>query len=125
MRLLLCSSFAVVIAAACKPPENVVPDSGMHVAEGCPISFSHRALSSASSVVVVGEWNQFDRLAQPLKDATQSGTWTGTFDVPPGRWAYVYLENGSEVVDPEATYVRYVDGRAWSGLRVADCAAGS
>lgn len=123
MRWLLSLSIFVTLLA-CKPPEIVVPDSGMPPVEGCPVTFTHRSLSSASSVVVVGEWNQYERLKQPLKDPAGNGTWTGTFDIPPGRWAYAYLENGAEVADPDATYIRYVDGRPWSGLRVADCQGG-
>jgi glycosidase len=115
------------VVLACKPqhgggPDGGPSDSGMVM--GCPVTFTHRAVASASSVVVVGEWNQFDRLAQPLKDMTGAGTWTGTFEIPPGRWAYAYLENGAEAVDAEATYVRYHDDRPWSGLKVADCSKG-
>src|SRR5882724_2536713 len=100
----------VIVVCACKPPEMPRPDSGMNPPPGCPIAFTHRALASASSVVVVGEWNQFDRLAHPLRDSAGNGTWSGTFNVPPGRWAYAFLENGAQAADPEQTYIRYVDG---------------
>lgn len=119
MRSLLSASVLVVLAA-CKPPE-VKPDSGTPEPQGCPTTFTHRALASASSVVVIGEWNNYDRLAQVLKDPGGTGTWSGTFKVPPGRWAYAYLENGGEVLDPNADAIRYVDGKPWASLRVADC----
>jgi len=114
---LLCS----VAFIACKPPEIIPPDSGMPEPEGCAVAFSHRAQSTASTVYVVGEWNQFARSKHKLEDSGGTNTWAGTVKVPPGTWAYAFLENGAEVMDAEGTAVRYVDGRAWSALRVADC----
>src|SRR5262245_38538643 len=97
MRLLLCCGIVVTVLA-CRVGEGVVPDSGAPP-PGCPVVFTHRALSSASTVSVIGEWNQYDRLAQGLQEVSGSGTWAGTFNVPPGTWTYAYLENGAEVSD--------------------------
>ncbi|MBL8949143.1 MAG: hypothetical protein JNK82_00100 [Myxococcaceae bacterium] len=121
MRSLLALVALVVAVTACKPGPIDPPDSGMNEPEGCSVSFTHRARSTASTVYVVGEWNQFDRQKHPLKDPGATNTWSGTFKLPPGTWSYVYLENGQEVADDEGSAIRYVEGRAWSALRVADC----
>ncbi len=93
----------------------------MNEPEGCEVAFTHRARSTASTVYVIGEWNQFDRQKHALKDPMTTNTWSGTFKVPPGRWAYAFLENGAEVMDEGGPGVRYIEGRPWSALRVADC----
>ncbi|MBK7864089.1 MAG: hypothetical protein IPJ65_36920 [Archangiaceae bacterium] len=121
MRSLLLCCGLVVASAACKPPEMTPVDSGMPHLEGCPTTFSHHALASASSVTLVGEWNAFDRQSQPMSDSSGSGNWSGTFTVPPGRWAYAFLENGAEVTDAQVRAVRYVNGRPWGAVDVADC----
>lgn len=119
MRSLFSLSFVFAVAA-CKPPEVPNPDSGMPET-GCPTAFTHRQQQSASSVYVIGEWNNFARTAHALKDPGGTGTWTGTFKVPPGRWAYAFLENGGEVKDVNADSIRYVSGRDWAAITVADC----
>jgi glycosidase len=111
--------FAVLGACSAKPPPpNPVPVEPT----GCPLSFSYRPKASASRVSVMGEWNGFDRLAHPMADEDGDGTWSITLRAKPGTWAYSFLENGNEVVDPEAQSVRYVDGRPMSALRISDCA---
>jgi glycosidase len=103
-------------------PDSGTPDSGSSDAGiTCSVTFTHRALASASTVYVTGEWNGFARQTQPMADPTGSGTWTGTFNLPPGHWAYRFLENGADVLDPNPHDVRYIDGNPVPALTVADC----
>lgn len=93
---------ALAMLCACPPPaagpDAGTPDGNTPI-EGCDVDFSFRPASTATSVFVVGEWNDFDRAAHPLtSDAT--GTWSGKVKVPSGTWGYYFTANGAESLDP-------------------------
>src|SRR5450432_9588 len=116
--------FAVTALAACKPgPQMGTNDGGTDAGAvaGCPVSFTHRAIASASTVELTGEWNAFAHHTQTMTDTAGNGTWSGTFTVPPGHWAYSFLENGAAAADPTSTDVRTIDDNPMPAIRVADC----
>ncbi len=121
-------AFAAMTVVACKTTPTTADggDTTDAGADGgaivlCPVSFTHHQQASANTVEVVGEWNAFADHMQSMADTTGNGTWTGTFNVPPGHWAYNFLENGATAADPTSTDVRYIDGNPTPAIRVADC----
>lgn len=57
----------------------------------------------ASAVTVVGDFNDWSTDATPLQQASGDGLWTVTVPLPPGRYRYGFLVDGTEWVrDPSA-----------------------
>lgn len=54
-----------------------------------------RLVAPASSVVVVGDFNDWSPVATPLQP-TASGEWTVRLDLRPGRYRYTFLVDGRE-----------------------------
>ena len=78
----------------------VVPVSRMPGAR--PVQFMLVA-PSASSVSVVGDFNNWDARATPLVRVGADGVWTVDVPLPPGRYQYTFIVNGTTwVPDPRA-----------------------
>jgi hypothetical protein len=56
---------------------------------------------NARSVALVGDFNQWNPTAVPLKRLTD-GTWITDLPLSPGRYAYAFLVDGKLVADPAA-----------------------
>ena len=57
----------------------------------------------AHSVVVVGDFNDWDPAATPLEPAGSSGAWAVTLPLGPGRYRYGFVIDGTEwLADPGA-----------------------
>lgn len=123
--LLLCTFFTLISGCACEPPPTPPNPDASVAALSCPVSLTYRPQSSANVVTLVGEWDDFDRTAHVMTKDAASGDYTIEAQVPPGTWAYAFTENGAERMDRDASYVRYIDGRPYGALRVADCYAPS
>jgi hypothetical protein len=60
-----------------------------------------RLSAPASHVVVVGDFNDWDPAATPLRPGNEGGTWTVELRLPPGRYRYTFLVDGRRwVPDP-------------------------
>ncbi len=60
-----------------------------------------RLSAPASRVVVVGDFNDWDPAATPLRPGTEGGTWSVELRLPPGRYRYTFLVDGRRwVPDP-------------------------
>jgi hypothetical protein len=60
-----------------------------------------RLSAPASQVVVVGDFNDWDPAATPLRPGNEGGTWTVELRLPPGRYRYTFLVDGRRwVPDP-------------------------
>lgn len=55
----------------------------------------------ATSVSLVGDFNQWNPVAKPLR-RLGDGTWITDVPLPPGRYAYAFVVDGKVVVDPAA-----------------------
>jgi 1,4-alpha-glucan branching enzyme len=55
----------------------------------------------ATSVSLVGDFNQWNPTAKPLR-RLGDGTWITDVPLPPGRYAYAFVVDGKVVVDPAA-----------------------
>jgi len=65
-----------------------------------PVQFSIQA-GEASSVAVVGDFNEWDPSGTPLT-RSRSGEWSVTLSLPPGRYRFSFLVDGRTwVADPE------------------------
>lgn len=58
---------------------------------------------NAQTVSVVGDFNDWDPVATPLREAADAGVWTITVPLPAGRHQYVFMVNGNKwTPDPAA-----------------------
>lgn len=58
---------------------------------------------NASTVSVVGDFNDWDPMATPLREASGAGVWTITVPLSAGRHQYVFMVNGNRwTPDPAA-----------------------
>ncbi|MFI5233847.1 MAG: glycogen-binding domain-containing protein [Gemmatimonadales bacterium] len=71
-----------------------------------PITFD---AAGASSVSIVGDFNDWNSAAAPLKRFGANGPWTTTVKVTPGRHLYAFMVDGKLVVDPRAPSTRDLD----------------
>ena len=61
---------------------------------------------AARSVAIAGSFNRWDPARHPLSGPDRTGRWTATLRLPPGRYEYLFVIDGSEwVLDPEAPAV--------------------
>lgn len=60
-----------------------------------------RLSAPASQVMVVGDFNDWDPAATPLRPGNEGGTWSVELRLPPGRYRYTFLVDGRRwVPDP-------------------------
>jgi outer membrane protein insertion porin family len=59
----------------------------------------------AHSVSVVGEFNDWDETATPMR-RTRNGVWRTTIDLDSGRWSYLYVVDGEWLTDPDNPVLR-------------------
>ena len=78
-------------AAARANPEGAVP-----------VQFT-LDLPTASTVAVVGDFNEWNTTAAPMRQLPGSNVWTATIVLSPGRHVYSFVVNGETwVADPRA-----------------------
>jgi len=69
------------------------------------LSFS-LAAPNARSVAVAGSFSRWDPSRHLLSGPDRNGRWTVTLHLPPGRYEYLFVINGTEwVLDPAAPRV--------------------
>jgi 1,4-alpha-glucan branching enzyme len=87
----------LVLAAGCAAPRPA-PQAAVRAA----VPLSLRA-PAAVSVAVAGTFNRWDPGSHRLAGPGPDGRWTITLSLPPGRYEYLFLVNGSAwVPDPAA-----------------------
>jgi hypothetical protein len=90
--LLLAAGIAVRLGGRHEDPRAV--------AAAQPVRFQLVAPAS-SRVTVVGDFNNWDPRASPMARAGEHGAWSLRMALPPGRYRYTYLVDGSRwVPDP-------------------------
>jgi glycosidase len=60
------------------------------------IEFLYRTATPAKSVVVVGQFNQWDRAANPLAPDETRRTWHGRVSIPVGVYQYLFCIDGNQ-----------------------------
>ncbi|MGH2830168.1 MAG: isoamylase early set domain-containing protein [Actinomycetota bacterium] len=59
--------------------------------------------AGASTVALVGDFNDWDAAATPMRSTTHDGLWSVAVPLPPGRHRYAFLVNGASwFADPSA-----------------------
>lgn len=119
--LALSSLFLAGCAACLAPPskgDGGSVDGGDGGAGGCPVSFSFRPSVTASSVALLGEWDQLERGRARVMDHDGSGGYSTNLLLEPGTYGYLFLVNGGEQLDPANPALRSVNGKSYSRLTV-------
>ena len=94
----------------------VLPVSPRAGLAGRPVRFALRA--PASQVMLIGDFNAWDRQATPL--TFQAGIWSTTVALKPGRYRYAFVVNGSTLeADPSAPAALDEFGASTSAITVA------
>lgn len=111
-------SLLYVLPAAERPAPRAIA----RTAPGTPIVQFGFAAPHASSVALVGDFNDWDPTATPLRAASTGGVWSVEVPVTPGRHLYAFVVDGKvwrpDPAAPQATGEDY--GEPNSALTVAD-----
>lgn len=88
----------------------------------CPTTFRfHPSGATPGTVVVAGEWHDFNlSTATPLV-ANGSGQYEATVQLPPGLHAYKLVVDGNWMLDPAQGRRKYVGSTENSAVKVRDC----
>ena len=93
-----------------------------HTAPGSPIVQFGFVAPHASSVALVGDFNDWDPRATPLRAASTGGVWSVEVPIQPGRHLYAFVVDGTvwrpDPAAPKATGEDF--GEPNSALTVAD-----
>jgi|SRR5919109_585063 hypothetical protein len=107
--LALAAGFAGVVVLAARGRELTVPQDavapGGAIATAAPVPQMTRFVfvaRSASSVAIVGDFNDWQEAASPMRRESE-GVWAITIPLAPGRYHYTFVVDGTKwVADPLA-----------------------
>jgi hypothetical protein len=101
---------------------HAVAGTPAHSASGSPIVQFGFVAPHASSVALVGDFNDWDPRATPLRAASTGGVWSVEVPIQPGRHLYAFVVDGTvwrpDPAAPKATGEDF--GEPNSALTVAD-----
>lgn len=107
------------------PPQSAplaAARTAAHPAAGSPIVQFGFVAPHASSVALVGDFNNWDPKATPLRAASTGGVWSVEIPIQPGRHLYAFVVDGTvwrpDPAAPKATGEDF--GEPNSALTVAD-----
>jgi 1,4-alpha-glucan branching enzyme len=87
------------LLAACGPPPPPLRVGGPELVEGGAL-FRYRS-SDAKKVYVVGDFNDWSPVSDPMADENGDGEWTLFYPLGPGRYAYKFVVDGADwIPDP-------------------------
>jgi AMP-activated protein kinase-like protein len=102
-----------------KAPVQPVADQRLDV-RAIPVPIVFEA-PGANAVAIVGDFNDWDSAASPMKRYGKNGPWTTTVSAKPGRHVYAFVVDGTLVPDPRAPRAHDLDyGGDASVLMVAN-----
>ncbi len=118
--------FAVAIAGSVlylsAPGSHAVPTDIARTASGSPLVQFGFVAPHASSVALVGDFNNWDPKATPLRAASTGGVWSVEVPIQPGRHLYAFVVDGTvwrpDPAAPQASGEDY--GEPNSALTVAE-----
>ena len=118
--------FAVAIAGSAlyfsAPRVHAMPTDIARTASGSPLVQFGFVAPHASSVALVGDFNNWDPKATPLRAASTGGVWSVEVPIQPGRHLYAFVVDGTvwrpDPAAPQATGEDY--GEPNSALTVAE-----
>jgi predicted carbohydrate-binding protein with CBM48 len=118
--------FAVTVAGSVlyvlPSSPHAAPRTAVRPAPGSPIVQFGFVAPHASSVALVGDFNDWDPKATPLRAASTGGVWSVEVPIQPGRHLYAFVVDGTvwrpDPAAPRATAEDF--GQPNSALTVAD-----
>lgn len=118
--------FAVAIAGSVlyliAPGARTMPTDIARTASGSPLVQFGFVAPHASSVALVGDFNNWDPKATPLRAASTGGVWSVEVPIQPGRHLYAFVVDGTawrpDPAAPQASGEDY--GEPNSALTVAE-----
>jgi hypothetical protein len=118
--------FAVAIAGSAlylsAPRAHAIPTDIARTASGSPLVQFGFVAPHASSVALVGDFNNWDPKATPLRPASTGGVWSVEVPIQPGRHLYAFVVDGTvwrpDPAAPQASGEDY--GEPNSALTVAE-----
>ena len=99
--LALAATLAAIVVGATLAAVRLRPAPGaISVASAVPLVLY---APTAHSVVLVGDFNDWDTAATPLQPTGSAGAWIVTVPLPPGRYRYGFVIDGTRwLADPGA-----------------------
>lgn len=120
--LLFAVSMAGSVLYILPTPELVPQRTSARAAPGAPVVEFGFAAPHASSVALVGDFNNWDPKATPLRAASTGGVWSVEVPIQPGRHLYAFVVDGKvwrpDPAAPKATGEDF--GEPNSALTVAE-----
>ncbi|ABF92149.1 glycosyl hydrolase, family 13 [Myxococcus xanthus DK 1622] len=106
---------ALLMAAACGESDSIPIRT-------CDVTLTYAPQQSvAGTVRVMGEWNNFAALSQPMTDRGD-GVFTLRLDgLEPRAYGYRFVVGDKQEMDPENPYSRWVRAEEYSRVIVPDC----
>ena len=90
---------AVLLRPSAPSADRAIAAAPVVIAEGTRAVSFRLAAPASSRVAVVGDFNDWDPAATPLRLSSSGGIWTVELRLKPGRYHYTFL----------------IDGRRWEG----------
>jgi 1,4-alpha-glucan branching enzyme len=85
-------------------PNNDRPNVQVQDTKQLPVVFTLK-VPGASSVAVIGTFNQWNAKGFEMKGDKERGVWSITLSLPQGRHEYAFLVDGKKVItDPQAAF---------------------
>ncbi len=98
-RLFFVVALVLATVASCGPPPPPPRVGGPEIVEG-GVLFRYRN-SNAKKVYVVGDFNDWSPVSDPMADENGDGEWTLFYPLQPGRYAYKFVVDGKNwIPDP-------------------------
>jgi Carbohydrate-binding module 48 (Isoamylase N-terminal domain) len=118
----LAGSVLYVLPESPRATRPTIAHTPSHPAPGSPIVQFGFAAPHASSVALVGDFNNWDPRATPLRAASTGGVWSVEVPISPGRHLYAFVVDGTvwrpDPAAPKATGEDF--GEPNSALTVAE-----
>ena len=93
-----CLALGVLAGCAGPPPPPRAGDGPELVGGGALFRYRN---SDAKTVYLVGDFNDWSPVADPMTDENRDGEWTLFFPLGPGRYAYKFVVDGKTwIADP-------------------------
>jgi len=115
------AAFAVAILV-CGIGCGTNPEETVYPRLDCQATFRYEGKEDTQQVSVIGEFNDWRSEGWELARGESSATFEGTFTIGGGRWAYRFLVDDEEILDPDNPLTVFGrDGREHSALMQTDC----
>ncbi|MEP7066112.1 MAG: isoamylase early set domain-containing protein [Gemmatimonadota bacterium] len=90
----LAGSVLYILPTSRRVDSGAEPRTVAHAAASSPVVQFGFTAPNASSVALVGDFNDWDPKATPLRAASTGGVWSVEVPIPPGRHLYAFVVDG-------------------------------